>query len=284
MNAEEIKLKLEEFDKRWDITDNTDYEREINKFRIRLSNFMNEYYKFWKPEYVKKYADIWGIMLEQLYKYSPLTSQTLIIDLMREKDEIILYKKIQSLFYIFGNENNKFSDEEISITETIYRELLNIINYSNLNLSITKNNNFFILYPKGEKELDEKLVNEVLKFLNQESQKHFVEALKFYLEGTDRSYIKAAESLRRTIEEFIRFKLQNSKGLDANIKELGAIHKKDGKDKQIRNVINNVFDYLDSYFNENSKHQDGDIDETECEYLIYQTGVLLRYINKLKVD
>ena len=85
------------------------------------------------------------------------------------------------------------------------------------------------------------------------------------------------------LEEFLRYKLRNEKGLNANIKEIQNIHKEKNKDKQIRNIISTNFNFLDKYFDENRKHQDGDIDETECEYLIYQTGVLLRYINKLIV-
>lgn len=56
--------------------------------------------------------------------------------------------------------------------------------------------------------------------------------------------------------------------------------KSDGRDPQVRNVIFQVFSYLDQYFNENSKHKDGDIDSAENEYLIYQIGLLMRYLDK----
>jgi len=49
----------------------------------------------------------------------------------------------------------------------------------------------------------------------------------------------------------------------------------------IRNIIFQIFKLLDRYFNENSKHQDGAINEAENEYLIYQTGLLLRYVDKV---
>ena len=103
-------------------------------------------------------------------------------------------------------------------------------------------------------------------------------ALKLYLEGPDK-FIKSAESLRRSLEEFLRYKLKNNAGLKANITNLQNKLKQDKRDSIIRNIIGTVFTKLDEYFNENSKHNDGDIDETEIEYLIYQTGVLMRYVN-----
>jgi hypothetical protein len=287
MNAEEIKTKLEEFDKRWDIIENSEYEVEFNKFKTRIINLLNSkkssFNIFPAGNYTEKFFQIWGLIYLYDYNHDCNFDKYLIPFFLEEKNEKIFYKKIQSVFYLPEKRDNIYTEKSKLFIDVFYYEISDILSYSYVNLFITRNETEVILYPKGEKEFDEKIVNEILKFLNPDSNQHFTESLKFYLEGTDRSFIKSAESLRRTLEEFLRFKLQNNKGLDANIKEIMTLHKRDGKDKQIRNVINNVFDYLDSYFNENSKHQDGDIDENECEYLIYQTGVLLRYINKLKI-
>ena len=129
--------------------------------------------------------------------------------------------------------------------------------------------------------MDEKLVNDVLEFLPTESSGHFVSALKFYEECGNENCIKSAESLRRALEEFLRFKLNNTMGLQQNIKETGKELKKRGGDAQIRNIIAQIFGYLDQYFNENSKHNDGEIDEPENEFLIYQIGLLMRYLNRI---
>ena len=48
-----------------------------------------------------------------------------------------------------------------------------------------------------------------------------------------------------------------------------------------RNIIFGTFNYLDKYFNENSKHGDGNINEPENEFLIYQVGLFMRYIDKV---
>ena len=118
-------------------------------------------------------------------------------------------------------------------------------------------------------------------FLNKESQKHFVDALTFYLNFSKTNAIKSAESIRRSLEEFLRFKLQNQKGLKENIIELQKRLKSDKRDSSLRNIIFHIFTYIDDYFNENSKHNDGNIENSENEFLIYQSGLLMRYIQKV---
>jgi len=149
-----------------------------------------------------------------------------------------------------------------------------------MNMVITTHDGEVILYPKGEKELDNELVNFPLSFLDKDSGAHFVQALKFF---QSKNFIKSAESLRRSLEEFLKKKLNNTKGLDANITELQKKLKSDGRDAQVRNIIGSIFNYLDQYFNDNSKHNDGDINNTENEFLIYQTGLLMRYIENQKI-
>lgn len=116
-----------------------------------------------------------------------------------------------------------------------------------------------------------------LSFLNEKSNKHFEDALKFC---KNKNPIKSAESLRRSLEEFLRYKLKNKAGLTENLrsfqKKLKAV-----STPEIRNIIFTVFNHLDEYFNEHSKHGDRNIEELENEFLIYQTGLLLRYINEI---
>ena len=128
--------------------------------------------------------------------------------------------------------------------------------------------------------MDQGLVEEVFAFLNTDSQKHFVAALKFYKQGTDDSHVKSAESIRRCLEEFLRFKLKNTKGLEGNIKELVARFKELKISSQLKSITHQILTYLDNYFNEHSKHKDGKIGEAENEFLLYQSGLLMRYISK----
>ena len=182
-----------------------------------------------------------------------------------EENEIEFYRLIEVILLLL--QGYKVSD--------YIRKVEEAVEISDVNCAIKAYENKVILYPKGEEKLDEELVNYVLSFLDESSNKHFEDALKFY---QSKNWVKSAESLRRSLEEFLRFKLKNKKGLKENIGNLEKKLKDEKNSSKIRNIIFQVFNYLDSYFNENSKHNDGKIDEVENEFLIYQVSLLMRYI------
>jgi pantothenate synthetase len=169
-----------------------------------------------------------------------------------------------------------YRHEYIYSKNIILGKIIEAIELSDINVSIAVAKEEIILYPRGEKNLDEELVELPLSFLDEKSAEHFIQGLQFY---QSKKFIKSAESLRRSLEEFLRSKLNNKKGLKVNIIELQKLLKIKNLDSQIRNTILQVFTFMDQYFNENSKHNDGNINEQENEFLVYQIGLLMRYIN-----
>lgn len=199
-------------------------------------------------------------------------SQNIIRSLTNEDKEAQFYKLLEIIFCL---------PFQYSYKRTEYiSSLHNIIILSNVNLAMSYSNGEVILFPKGEEILDASLVNDVLDFLPKSAKDHFHDALKFYEQKNPKSAIKSAESLRRGIEEFAKHKLSNNNGLKSNIPLLLAAMKKNLVDAQIRNVANAILNCLDQYFNENSKHEDGNISESENEFLIYQVGLLLRLFHR----
>lgn len=203
MNAEEINQKLEEFDKRWNIINDLDYQIEFEKFRLRVINLLNTNRLLITSEYLQKFCQIWALEYDEDLYLSTIFQHTVINIFKTENNEKHFYKLLQSLFYLPDKGwNNRYSKEMEYITD-LFEIIKDIVNYSNINLSVSINNFNVILYPKGEKELDDKLVNQVLSFLNFESNTLFVEGLKSYLEGTDRSFIDGRIVLR------FRYKLRD---------------------------------------------------------------------------
>lgn len=222
--------------------------------------------------------------IDQKYDYDYNIDQktTIINRLKNEKNEKEFYRLIEIILFldISDFEDNTYGNvilvSKNEIKNTLIKNIKEAIKMSDVNVAITKNSQGgIILYPKGEKKLDDTLVNQTLTFLNPESNKHFEEALKLYQKNNP---VKSAESLRRCLEEFLRHQLENKKGFEQNIKTLQT-NIKGKSDPKVRNIIFQTFNCLDQYFNENSKHKDGNIDEPENEFLIYQTGLLMRYIN-----
>ncbi len=266
-----LRKKIENFNKRWNIVDTVTYEEEFIKFKTRIINIFAGIDRAVSEDGISLFCNIMGIREKwEQSLMGDLYSLNIINTLKNEEHEIKFYRILEIIFCLpirFDTKN------------MLYEKTQQALELSNVNLAITSKNEEVILYPKGEKEFDEKLVNQVLGFLNEDSQKHFIEALKFYQTGSPKNAIQSAEELRRALEEFLRYKLKNQQGLDKNISQLLSRLKQDNRDSAIRNIKSQTFSYLDNYINENSKQKDGDIDNIENEFLIYQTGVLLRYMH-----
>jgi len=278
----DIKKKLEDFNKRWAIIDDSSYEEEFKKFKTRVLNIFKDIDSHVPENGIAQFCQILGITecWESAMYGDRKWSRNIINALIIENKEKNFYRLLQIISYLPIQITADYGHKVAYSRLKLFRQLAEAINLSNINLSMTVKNDEIIFHPKGEEKLDETLVDKVLNFLNAESQKHFVDALNMYLNFSPKNAIKSAESLRRSLEEFLRYKLDNQQNLNNNIKKLGKKLKEDQKDALVRNIIFQIFSFIDQYFNENSKHKDGDIDEAENEFLIYQTGLLMRYIDK----
>lgn len=274
-----LKSKMEKFNKRWNITSSDSYEESFKKFKTRILNIFVDIDRHVTDGSIVAFCQYYGIKeIWHSQPYGDRSWSTNVIDrLEAEENEKEFYRLIELIFFLDITSTVGYDRSYTYSKNILLREVMNAVELSDVNVAITVSNEEVILYPRGEKELDEELVNRTLSFLNDQSNEHFEHALKFY---QAKNPIKSAESLRRSLEEFLRFKLKNSKGLDANIAELQKKLKSDQRDLQVRNVIFQTFSYFDQYFNENSKHKDGDINYAENEFIIYQTGLLMRYLDQ----
>lgn len=272
-----LKERMEKFNKRWNIVSNDSDEESFKKFKQRILNILKNIDNHITDDSIAIFCQWYGI--EEVWHggYSHSYSTNISDRLNQENDEKEFYRLIELIFSLDITQTRDYGRRCIYSKNILLKKIKEAIELSNVNITISISGDDIILYPKGEESLDNKLINNTLSFLNKESNSHFEQSLKFYQLNNS---VKSAESLRRALEEFLRHKLQNSKGLDVNLKELQVKLKSDNKDPQVRNIIFQTFAYIDEYFNNKSKHNDGDIDVTENEFLIYQVGLLLRYINK----
>jgi len=274
-----LKESMGKFNKRWNVTSTDSYEEAFSKFKTRILNIFEDIDEHLTKESIAAFCQYYGI--KEVWHSQPYGSyswSTNVIDRLKgETDEREFYRLIELIFSLDITSVMGYSHNYTYSRNILFREVSKAIDLSDINVSITATDGEVILYPKGEKALDEELVDLPLSFLNKESAEHFIQALQFY---QAKKHIKSAESLRRSLEEFLKYKLKNSKGLNANIAELQTKLKSDGRDSQIRNIVSSIFNYTDQYFNKNSKHNDGNINDLENEFLIYQVGLLMRYIDK----
>lgn len=275
-----LKDKMKKFNQRWGIENDESYEESFKKFKTRILNIMKDIDSKVTEKSISEFCRFYGI--PEHWEYARIGdgkwSENIINRLIGENDEKEFYKLLEVIFALDILGLRGYGGRIEYSKETIYGEVCQAINWSNVNVAtaIIKEGEI-IFYPSGEELLDEDIVNQVLSFLNQESNTHFKDALKFY---KDKKWVKCSESLRRAAEEFIRFKLNNKNGLAANISEIGKWLKNEKAPAQARNIVSQTLGYLDQLFNENSKHNDGDLGEEDAEFLIYQVGLILRFIEK----
>ena len=147
----------------------------------------------------------------------------------------------------------------------------------NIPFEVFNDDDGVFIFPKGAKELDYALVSELLEWLKAYPNTHktYVIALKQYSEGI---YIRdVADNLRKALESFLQEYLGNTKNLETNKNEICKKLGEKGVDPGITGLFQPL---INSYKNINdriAKHNDA-VDKKLLEFLLYQTGVLVRMV------
>lgn len=161
--------------------------------------------------------------------------------------------------------------------------ICNILEESHISYEVLKDKNGYFIFPKGAKELDISLVSEPLEWLSDypNARKTYVTALKQY---SERIYIRdVADNLRKALETFFQEFLGNTKNLETNKQEICKYLGTQGVDAGIAGLFQPL---INSYKNINdriAKHNDA-VDEKLLEFLLYQTGVLIRMVITVKTE
>ena len=142
----------------------------------------------------------------------------------------------------------------------------------------------FIL-SRGAKELDDALVSQPLEWLKGYPLAHkaFIKALKDYSSATEETASEVADSLRKALETFFQEFFNNSKSLENYKSEYGDYLKSHGIPAEIANDFNKLLNSFTNYNNNYAKHHDKSSINV-LEYLLYQTGNIIRFLITLKKE
>lgn len=222
----------------------------------------NDYYRF-------------CLMTGISYSYSyPVTSR---LEMLFIKNNLSI-PKIISYYVAFVNTQTSC---EKSHREMLFEVLEEFLDDLNIPIEIIWDDDGGFVFPKGAKELDNALVSEPLEWLKDypNSRKTYVIALKQYTEGI---YIRdVADNLRKALESFLQEFLGNTKNLETNKIEICKYLGNQGVDAGISGLFQPL---INSYKNINdriAKHNDA-VDARLLEFLLYQTGLLIRMVISIK--
>ena len=157
----------------------------------------------------------------------------------------------------------------------------NMMNESHIPYELLEENGDYFIFPKGVPEFDAALISEPLECLKEYSAAHktYVTALKQYSDGI---YIRdVADNLRKALEAFLQEFLGNSKNLETNKNEICKYLGAQGVDAGVTGLFQPLINAYKSINDRVAKHNDA-VDEKLLEFLLYQTGILIRMVLKVK--
>lgn len=179
------------------------------------------------------------------------------------------------LINTYGGKNG---DRDI-ILNTVKRAL----DESHISYDIFQEGKKYFIFPKGAKELDDALVSEPLEWLKDypNARKTYIIALKQYSDGI---YIRdVADNLRKVLEAFLQEFLGNSKNLETNKNEICKYLGEQGVDAGVSGLFQPLINAYKNINDRIAKHNDA-VDKKLLEFILYQTGVLIRMVLSVKQE
>ena len=132
--------------------------------------------------------------------------------------------------------------------------------------------------------MDNALISEPLSWLSAYPKTHtaYVKALKEYSEATPSNASDIADKFRKTLETFLREFFNNNAPLEKNKVEYGRYLKSQGIPSEITGNMETLLQAYANFMNGYAKHQDA-TSLNILEYLMYQTGNIIRLLITLKM-
>ena len=172
---------------------------------------------------------------------------------------------------------NEFPDGQSDTRNALIYIVSNSLDDCHIPYELLRDDNGIFIFPKGAKELDDALVSQPLDWLAAypRAYKTFCNALRQYSEGI---YIRdVADNLRKALEEFLQEFLGNAKNLETNKNEICKYLGEQGVDAGVSGLFHPLINAYKNINDRIAKHNDA-VDEKLLEFLLYQTGVLIRMV------
>ena len=219
------------------------------------------------------YDDYYRFCLMVGVEYKPDFSAVKPIASLFSKSKISI-ERIISYYIAFVNTQTNADEEH---RNTLIQVLGGFLDDLGIPYEVYSDDDGFFVFPKGVKEFDDALVSDPLMWLSgyPKTEKTYITALKQYSEGI---YIRdVADNLRKSLETFLQEFLKNDKNLEKNKSEIIQYLDAQGVDTGVSGLF---IPLINTYKNINdriAKHNDK-VDKKLLEFLLYQTGILIRMV------
>lgn len=256
-------LEIAFFHRMWNAID--------NYYEMRNQMTINEYYEFcmevaYPVNHAVEDSDVWNEVMR----------------IFNSNNRTI--REFLSYYIFFVNcQNDNQADSNRYTKEELINLVCNCLKDTHIPYELVEEENDYFIFPKGAEELDNALVSDVLIWLEEYplSHKAFVKAIKEYSKLNEYNASDVADLFRKALETFFQEFFKSGKSLENLKSEYGNYMKM----KEIPNELSNNFEKnVQSYakfINDYAKHHDK-TSKYVLEYIMYQTGSLIRFIITLK--
>ena len=158
-----------------------------------------------------------------------------------------------------------------------------MLNKAHIPFEIYEDKDGMFFFPRGAKELDDALVSAPLEWLSEypKTRKEWIEALKDYSNLSDTNASDVADKFRKALERFFQEFFSSSKSLENMKSEYGTYMKEKGVPPEVSNNLETLLQSYTNFMNGYAKHHDK-TDKNVLEYIMYQTGNIIRLLITLK--
>ena len=206
----------------------------------------------------------------------------LIESMENAKNAKLLLAKYIALYNSFDPEIVSYKASEREKTKnTILDFLEKSLSSLSIGYEMVRDSEGVFIFPKGAAELDDALVSEPLEWLTNypKARKAFVTAIRQYSEEI---YVRdVADNLRKALEAFLQEFLGNDKNLEKNKEEICRYLGGEKVDSAISGLFHPLISAYKTFNDKTAKHNDF-VDPRLLEFLLYQTGVLIRMVISIK--
>lgn len=181
----------------------------------------------------------------------------------------------------FANATRKADKDQVG--EYVFDNLKTFLYELNLDYELINDADGSFIFPKGAKELDEGNVNIPFEWLKSYSlsRNAMEKALRAYSNMEEASQV--ADLFRKALETFGQEFFHKSASLE-NLKTVfGQFFKEKGVPKELSSNFETILQMYTNYMNSYAKHHDK-TERKYLEYIMYQTGNIIRFVISLSND
>ncbi len=258
-------------------------EQKFIMLRNKITNFLPSIGDYYSSKSYKQYIDMVGE--ESFLKYTDAISGIERSFASCENTEELISKYV-ALFNTYCEDPifTTYGYRDPSNVKILLRKFLQkSLGELKIPYELYSDKDGYYVFPKGVKAFDDALVSEVLDWLQYYplTEKAWSKALREYSEVNQQKASGVADKMRKALETFFKEFFENEKTLENNKAAYGNYLKSKGIPAELSNNLETLLHAYTNFMNGYAKHSDR-TEAIALEYLLYQTGNIMRLLITLK--